>query len=85
MARDGDPSLIPDQKQLIPVANRPISQCVLEDLRGSGIKDIAIARVSSLNEFLLFPEPSQFEFCSFSIRISWKHDFLVVLWNFAPG
>ena len=29
-------------KQLIPVANKPISQYVLEDLRDSGIKDIAI-------------------------------------------
>jgi len=29
-------------KQLIPVANKPISQYVLEDLRISGIKDIAI-------------------------------------------
>ena len=29
-------------KQLIPVANKPISQYVLEDLRESGIKDIAI-------------------------------------------
>ena len=29
-------------KQLIPVANKPISQYVLEDLVGSGIKDIAI-------------------------------------------
>ncbi|HLE74754.1 MAG TPA: glucose-1-phosphate thymidylyltransferase [Candidatus Bathyarchaeia archaeon] len=29
-------------KQLIPVANKPISQYVLEDLRNSGIKDIAI-------------------------------------------
>jgi len=29
-------------KQLIPVANKPISQYVLEDLQDSGIKDIAI-------------------------------------------
>jgi glucose-1-phosphate thymidylyltransferase len=29
-------------KQLIPVANKPISQYVLEDLRNSGINDIAI-------------------------------------------
>ena len=29
-------------KQLIPVANKPISQCVMEDLRDSGIRDIAI-------------------------------------------
>jgi len=29
-------------KQLIPVANKPISQYVLESLRGSGIRDIAI-------------------------------------------
>jgi glucose-1-phosphate thymidylyltransferase len=29
-------------KQLIPVANKPISQYVLEDLHNSGIKDIAI-------------------------------------------
>lgn len=29
-------------KQLIPVANKPISQYVLEDLRNSGIKDITI-------------------------------------------
>ncbi len=29
-------------KQLIPVANKPISQYVLEDLRGSGIRDVAI-------------------------------------------
>ena len=29
-------------KQLIPVANKPISQYVLEDLRDSGIRDIAI-------------------------------------------
>lgn len=29
-------------KQLIPVANKPISQYVLEDLRSSGIRDIAI-------------------------------------------
>jgi glucose-1-phosphate thymidylyltransferase len=29
-------------KQLIPVANKPISQYVLEDLKTSGIKDIAI-------------------------------------------
>jgi glucose-1-phosphate thymidylyltransferase len=29
-------------KQLIPVANKPISQYVLEDLRNAGIKDIAI-------------------------------------------
>ena len=29
-------------KQLIPVANKPISQYVLEDLRDSGITDIAI-------------------------------------------
>jgi len=29
-------------KQLIPVANKPISQYVLEDLRDSGIKEIAI-------------------------------------------
>ncbi len=29
-------------KQLIPVANKPISQYVLEDLREAGIKDIAI-------------------------------------------
>ena len=29
-------------KQLIPVANKPISQYVLEDLRGSGITDVAI-------------------------------------------
>jgi len=29
-------------KQLIPVANKPISQYVLEDLRDSGIKDIAV-------------------------------------------
>lgn len=29
-------------KQLIPVANKPMSQYVLEDLRNSGIKDIAI-------------------------------------------
>jgi glucose-1-phosphate thymidylyltransferase len=29
-------------KQLIPVANKPISQYVLEDLRHSGIRDIAI-------------------------------------------
>jgi len=29
-------------KQLIPVANKPISQYVLEDLRDAGIKDIAI-------------------------------------------
>ena len=29
-------------KQLIPVANKPISQYVLEDLRNSGITDIAI-------------------------------------------
>lgn len=29
-------------KQLIPVANKPISQYVLEDLRNSGISDIAI-------------------------------------------
>ena len=29
-------------KQLIPVANKPISQYVLEDLRNSGIKEIAI-------------------------------------------
>ena len=29
-------------KQLIPVANKPISQYVLEDIRNTGIKDIAI-------------------------------------------
>jgi len=29
-------------KQLIPIANKPISQYVLEDLRNSGIRDIAI-------------------------------------------
>ena len=29
-------------KQLIPVANKPMSQYVLEDLRDSGIKDVAI-------------------------------------------
>ena len=29
-------------KQLIPVANKPISQYVLEDLRNSGITEIAI-------------------------------------------
>ncbi|MCW4026534.1 MAG: glucose-1-phosphate thymidylyltransferase [Candidatus Bathyarchaeota archaeon] len=29
-------------KQLIPVANKPISQYVLEDLKDSGVKDIAI-------------------------------------------
>jgi glucose-1-phosphate thymidylyltransferase len=29
-------------KQLIPVANKPISQYVLEDMRNAGIKDIAI-------------------------------------------
>ena len=29
-------------KQLIPIANKPISQYVLEDLRNSGIKDITI-------------------------------------------
>ncbi len=29
-------------KQLIPIANKPISQYVLEDLRDSGIKDVAI-------------------------------------------
>jgi len=29
-------------KQLIPVANKPISQYVLEDLRDSGVRDIAI-------------------------------------------
>ena len=29
-------------KQLIPVANKPISQYVLEDMRDSGIKEIAI-------------------------------------------
>lgn len=29
-------------KQLIPVANKPISQYVLEDLRNSGVNDIAI-------------------------------------------
>jgi len=29
-------------KQLIPVANKPISQYVLEDLRNSGVRDIAI-------------------------------------------
>ncbi|MEM1536405.1 MAG: glucose-1-phosphate thymidylyltransferase [Candidatus Bathyarchaeia archaeon] len=29
-------------KQLIPIANKPISQYVLEDIRDSGIKDIAI-------------------------------------------
>jgi glucose-1-phosphate thymidylyltransferase len=29
-------------KQLIPVANKPISQYVLEDLKNSGIKDVAI-------------------------------------------
>jgi glucose-1-phosphate thymidylyltransferase len=29
-------------KQLIPVANKPMSQYVLEDLRNSGIKDIAV-------------------------------------------
>jgi glucose-1-phosphate thymidylyltransferase len=31
-----------DPKQLIPVANKPISQYVLEDLRNSGITEIAI-------------------------------------------
>ena len=29
-------------KQLIPIANKPISQYTLEDLKNSGIKDIAI-------------------------------------------
>ena len=29
-------------KQLIPIANKPISQYVLEDLRDSGIRDVAI-------------------------------------------
>ena len=29
-------------KQLIPVANKPISQYVLEDIRNAGVKDIAI-------------------------------------------
>jgi glucose-1-phosphate thymidylyltransferase len=29
-------------KQLIPVANKPISQYILEDLRDSGVKDIGI-------------------------------------------
>ncbi|MEM2026060.1 MAG: sugar phosphate nucleotidyltransferase [Desulfurococcaceae archaeon] len=29
-------------KQLIPVANKPVSQYVLEDLRDSGIREVAI-------------------------------------------
>jgi glucose-1-phosphate thymidylyltransferase len=29
-------------KQLIPIANKPVSQYVLEDLRDSGVKDIAV-------------------------------------------
>ena len=29
-------------KQLLPIANKPMSQYVLEDLRDAGIKDIAI-------------------------------------------
>ncbi|MCJ7766846.1 sugar phosphate nucleotidyltransferase, partial [Candidatus Bathyarchaeota archaeon] len=29
-------------KQLIPVANKPISQYALEDLRDSGVRDVAV-------------------------------------------
>ena len=32
-------------KQLIPIANRPVSQYVLEDFRDSGTRDIAMAPI----------------------------------------
>jgi glucose-1-phosphate thymidylyltransferase len=36
------PLTFSDPKQLIPIANKPVSQYVLEDLRDSGIRDIAV-------------------------------------------
>jgi glucose-1-phosphate thymidylyltransferase len=39
-------------KQLIPVANKPVSQYVLEDLKDSGIRDIAIILGETYPEFV---------------------------------
>ena len=57
-------------KQLIPVANKPVSQYVLEDLRDAGIKDIAIV----LGE--IYPELVQEHYgdgSRFGVRITYIH------------
>ena len=57
-------------KQLIPVANKPISQYVLEDLRDAGIRDIAIV----LGE--IYPELVQEHYgdgSRFGVRITYIH------------
>jgi len=57
-------------KQLIPVANKPVSQYVLEDLRDAGIRDIAIV----LGE--IYPELVQEHYgdgSRFGVRITYIH------------
>jgi len=57
-------------KQLIPVANKPVSQYVLEDLRDAGIRDIAIV----LGE--VYPELVQEHYgdgSRFGVRITYIH------------
>ena len=57
-------------KQLIPVANKPVSQYVLEDLRDAGIKDIAIV----LGE--IYPELVQEHYgdgSRFGVKITYIH------------
>jgi len=57
-------------KQLIPVANKPVSQYVLEDLRNAGIRDIAIV----LGE--IYPELVQEHYgdgSRFGVRITYIH------------
>jgi len=40
-------------KQLIPVANKPISQYVMEDLRNSGVRDIAIVLGETYSDLVM--------------------------------
>ena len=57
-------------KQLIPVANKPVSQYVLEDLVGVGVEEIAIVLGS------LYPEKVEDYYgdgTSFHARISYIH------------
>ncbi|MEM3829104.1 MAG: glucose-1-phosphate thymidylyltransferase, partial [Conexivisphaerales archaeon] len=57
-------------KQLIPVANKPISQYVLEDLRNIGIRDIAIVLGETFPELVMqhYGDGSKF-----NVRISYVH------------
>ncbi|MEM3713415.1 MAG: glucose-1-phosphate thymidylyltransferase [Nitrososphaeria archaeon] len=52
-------------KQLIPIANKPISQYVLEDLRDSGIRDVAIVLGETFPELVQqhYGDGSRFNVC----------------------